>query len=277
MFDIESKWDQRKEGIILAEELLYLHFGRQCPGTFFSEQASRAAELLQLPYREVDISQRPDLAERYNLFLPGAVVIGEFRLDFPGQAEEMVESYRRQGPLLGKHDYQAMPPGQVERVEELRAQNCACAFRSCLRQLTADQGQRKAEWLGKVIDDGFAGLIGWQGDEVVGFVELLPETAIPYPLGVKRSQYGFITCLYSPIDWGLQNDYRTSLLTHLFVHAKEHGYRGLSVIAGLETPYPNGPIAVFDQLGFQRVKYMGKVMLRYRWEDAWLLQKQLED
>lgn len=259
----------------MAQELLYLYFGRQCPGTFLAEQASRVADLLQLQLRSVDVSALPELAEQYNLFYPGAVFIDGFQLVY-GSAEQMVESYQRRGPLPGEQKYEAKPQGEVERVEMLHASNCACAFRSCLRKLSDSQEQQRAEWLRTVAGSNFAGLVGWQGEQVVGFVEVLPETAIPYPLGVKRSEYGFITCLYSPIEWGLDKDYRASLLEHLFCHAREQGYHGLSVISGVETPYPNGPIAVFEQLGFERVKPMGRVLLRHKWEDAWLLHKQLE-
>lgn len=105
----------------------------------------------------------------------------------------------------------------------------------------------------------------------------MPETLIPYPLGAKQDDCLFITCLYSPIEWGLEQDYRESLLQHLLVEAKAHGYRGISVISGVETPYPNGPIAVFQQLGFKRVRLMGQALLWHKWESAWLLRQQLSD
>lgn len=262
----------------MAEELLYLHFGRQCPGDYFAEQARRAAELLQLPFRSVDVTGQPDLASRHNLFCPGALYVGDIQLIFPGPAEVMVESYRRGGgPLPGEQEYQAKPAGRVDRVEILRADNCGCAFRSCLRRLSDQQERQKAEWLRQLTGGDFAGLIGWQGNEVVAFAEVLPETAVPYPLEEKRADYGFVTCLYSPIEWGLDRDYRGSLLEQLFTHARDQGYRGLSVISGVETPYPNGPLAIFEQLGFQRTRRMGGVLLRHKWEEAWLMQRALGD
>ncbi len=259
---------------MLAKELIYLHFGRQCPGSFLAEQAKRAANMLQVPLRDIDASERPDLAEHYNLFYPGAVFMEDVPLVY-GSAAQMVESYLRRGPLPGVQHYEAKPLGQVERVEILHAGNCGCAFGSCLPSLSDSQSRQKAEWLRTMANSGFAGLIGWQGEQVVGFVEVLPETAIPYSLGVKRPEYGFITCLYSPIEWGLDKDYRVSLLEHLFSHAMQQGYHGLSVVSGVETPYPNGPMAVFEHLGFDRVKQMGRVLLKHKWEEAWLMQKQL--
>lgn len=260
----------------MARELLYLHFGRQCPGTYFGEKASQAAELLQLPFRSVDISERPDLAEQHNIFVPGAVVIDDFQLTFPGSAEQMAESYRLRGPLPGEQEYEPKPPGEVDRVELLCAESCGRAFGCCLPRLTEEQAQQKAAWLGATQGaDGFTGLVGYASERVVGFVEALPETLIPYPIGERQQHRLFITCLYSPIEWGLETDYRESLLRHLLIQAKQHGYSGISVISGVETPYPNGPLAVFEHLGFERVREMGRILLRHKWEDAWLLQRRL--
>lgn len=258
----------------MAEELLYLHFGRQCPGTYFEEKASQAAELLQLPFRSVDISDRPDLAAQHNVFVPGAVVIGDFQLTFPGSPEQMAESYRLRGPLPGTQEYDPKPAGEVERVEVLNAGSCGRAFACCLPRLTDEQAQRKAAWLTATQGhDGFSGLVGYAGERAVGFVEALPEVLIPYPIGERRHDRLFITCLYSPIEWGLAQDYRESLLRHLLNQAGERGFAGVSVISGVETPYPNGPLAVFERLGFERVQEMGRILLRHKWEDAWLLQR----
>lgn len=261
----------------MTKELLYLHFGRQCPGTYFGEKASQAAELLKLPFRSVDISDRPDLAEQHNVFVPGAVVIGDFQLTFPGSPQQMAESYRLRGPLPGKQEYDPKPVGEVERVEVLNSRSCGPAFGCCLPSLTDEQARQKAAWLTITQGvDGFAGLIGYATDRVVGFVEGLPETLIPYPIGERRRDCLFITCLYSPIEWGLEQDYRESLLRHLLIQAKEHGFAAISVVSGVETPYPNGPIGVFERLGFTRVKEMGRILLRHKWEDAWLLERRFE-
>jgi len=262
-------------GTRVAKEVLYLHFGRQCPGTFLAEQARKTAEVLQIPYRQVDISERPDLAEKCNLFIPGTVFIDDVRVVY-GTSEQMLESYRLRGPIPGTQSYEPKPGGQVERVEHLTDKTCGVAFRSCIPSLTNEQEQRKTTWLGSEVEHkGFTGILGWSGEEVVGFVEALPEKLIPYPIGQKSSDSLFITCLYSPIEWGLDRDYRVSLLQQLSLEAVKQGYTSISVISGKDTPYPNGPMTVFDESGFVIVKKMGMVLLRHHWEEAWLMRKSL--
>ncbi|MGE5654295.1 MAG: hypothetical protein ACM3ZQ_08580, partial [Bacillota bacterium] len=150
------------------------------------------------------------------------------------------------------------------------------AFGCCIPGIGAELCSAKANWLRQHgASTGFCGLIGYAADQAVGFAEILPETMIPYPLGEKSAQRAFITCLYSPNEWGLKLDYRVSLIRALMGELPKHGYHELSIICGTETPYPNGPEGILLPLGFTRVKTMGKALLRHKWEEAWLLRKQL--
>ncbi len=256
----------------MAKELLYLYFGQQCPGAYMGEQARLAAELLELPYRAVDISDRPDLCEQYSLFFPGTIVIDDFQLVYPGKPEQIAESYRRRGPIPGQQHYQPMPAGEVEQVEPLIPGTAGKAFRICIPSLGCADVEQKTSWLQKYPKaNQFAGLIGYAGGRPAGFVEVLPETAIPYAIGEKHDNRAFITCLYSPIEWGLDRDYRASLVGRLLNELKGRGYEAVSVISGVETPYPNGPECVLSPLGFKRVRQMGSATLRHKQEAAWLL------
>ena len=257
----------------MPQEVLYLHFGSQCPGFYMGLQAKKAAHLLGYEYREHDISARPDLAEKYNLFCTGTIVIGDFQLHYPGKPEQIVESYRTRSALPGEQAYEALPYDDVDETTPLTPETAGLAFSLCIPHLTDALVCRKREWLAKYPQAReFAGLIGFKDGKPVGFVEVLPETAIPYSIGEKRTDRAFITCLYSPSEWGLDYDYRPSLLENLSLQLKDRGYRGLSVISGLETPYPNGPEQVFKASGFERVKLIGKALLRHKWEEAWLMQ-----
>lgn len=261
----------------LVKELLYLYFGQQCPSIYMGEQASKAAELLGIPFRTMDISERPDLAEDYNLFFPGTIVIDDFQLVYPGKPEQIAESYRRRGPIPGQQHYQPMPAGQVDELEYLLPGTAGKAFTICIPALGCACAASKTAWLQKYTKASkFAGLIGYAGSKPVGFVEVLPETAIPYPIGDKQDSRAFITCLYSPIEWGLDHDYRASLVQRLLPELRQHGYKAVSVISGVESPYPNGPEHILQPLGFERVKKMGTATLRHKQEEAWLLRHNLD-
>ncbi len=260
----------------MTKEVLYLYFGRQCPGYYMGLQARKAAGLLGYAYRELDISERPDLAQQYNLFCPGTISIDDFQLHYPGRPEEIVESYRTRSTLPGKQAYAALPYDEVDVTRPLIPATAGLAFRICMPNLTDSQFISKQEWLARYPQAReFAGLIGFKEGEPVGFVEVLPEAAIPYPLADKRSDRAFITCVYSPNEWGLERDYRPSLLRSLGTELRNRGYSGLSVISGVETPYPNGPEPVFLASGFERVQPMGKALLRHKYEETWLMRLDL--
>jgi len=260
----------------MDNEVVYFYFGKQCPGYYMGLQAQKAADLLSYTYKEIDISDRPDLATKYNLFCPGTIVIEDFQLHYPGKPEQIIESYRTRSPLPGKHVYEALPLDEVDEIRPLVPDTAGFAFRICVPNLTDEQIHCKQEWLANYPQAReFAGLIGYKKGRPVGFVEVLPETAIPYPIGEKLADRAFITCVYSPNEWGLEYDYRPSLLKHLSSELKSRGFCGLSVISGLETPYPNGPEPLLSAIGFKRVKHMGKTLLRHKWEEAWLMRLDL--
>jgi len=259
----------------MTKEVLYLHFGHQCPGTaYMGEQARKLAELLGMSYRGVDIGRDPTLAEKHNVFFPGTIVIDDFQLVYPGRPEQMAESYRRREPLPGKTSYEPRPQASIERVETLSQCTAGNAFTCCIPSLSQVAMNSKLKWMSET-GTHFRGLVGYASGCVVGFVEVLPETAVPYPIGEKSPDRAFITCLYSPIEFGLEFDYRQSLVAELLKVLPQHGYSGVSIVSGVNTPYPNGPETVLKPLGFVRTKLMGKALLRHSREEAWLLRKQL--
>lgn len=256
----------------MPKQVSYFYFGRQCPGFYMGEQARKAADLLGYEYGELDISHRPDIAEQHNLFCAGTIVIDSFHLHFPGRPEQIVESYLAQGPLSGKHNYAPLPSEEVDDTLPLTPDTLLQAFGLCIPSLTDDQLNFKREWLDNYPQtQQFGGLIGFKGSTPVAFAEVLRETQIPYPLGEKRPNHAFITCVYSPNEWGLERDYRPSLLKRLVTELKRRGYTALSVISGLDLPYPNGPETIFTSCGFDRVKLMGPILLRHSWDEAWLM------
>ena len=220
-------------------------------------------------YAEVDITHRADLAQELNLFFPGTIICDDVKLVYPGKPELMAASIRTKQPNPGSMYYTPLPQGQVQRIVPLSLSTAAQVFKTCLPHTATDCFVRKERWL-EQFDRGFYGYAGYVDDAIVAFAEILPEDAIPYPLPGKSSERGFITCLYSPNEHGLKLDYRQDLL-RLALADPANPYREISIIAGIETPYPNGPEAVLLSAGFSRVKYMGPAMLSRKWEDAYLM------
>lgn len=176
---------------------------------YLARQAQGAAQLLGLGYRAIDITHNPTVAAERNLFFPGTIAIDDFQLVYPGTPEQIAESYRHRGPLPGQQSYTQRPQGKVERLVAFSAANPELAFSLCQRNLTPELICTKREWLTQFAKARvFAGAVGYSGDAPVAYAEILPETAIPYPIGEKRADRAFITCLYSPNEWGLVEDYR---------------------------------------------------------------------
>lgn len=259
----------------MTGQVSYFYFGRQCPGFAMGEHARQAAELLGFAYRETDISHRPDLAEEHGLFCAGTVVIDGFHIHFPGRPEQLVASFKARGPLPGTHSYTSLPQGELDGTVPLTSDTVSTAFSLCIPGLSDSQVDCKQHWLRQYPEvSSFSGLIGTISGRPVAFVEVLPETRIPYPLGDKRSERAFITCVYSPNEWGLELDYRVSLLNHLIDELRLRGFAGVSVISGLTLPYPNGPEPLFTACGFSPVKSTGQILLRHGRDEAWLFRRQ---
>ncbi len=62
------------------------------------------------------------------------------------------------------------------------------------------------------------------------------------------------------------------LLKKLLNSPVKNGYESISIIAGEETPYPNGPVDFLERTGFNKGQYLDKIFLRYKWEQIYFME-----
>lgn len=240
----------------------YLHFGCQCPGNAMETGGREAAEILGLDYRCIDVTRDQDFARRHGMFFPGMLVYGDLKLVFPGSGVQLAESIRLGGPIPGRQEYRQLPELNPDRVEILGAHNLGDIRGLCIPENLALHWCRKESWLSAFYLPCL-GIIAYKNGQAVAVMETLPRDRVPYPL--PDYQGLFITCLYGRHD--AKADFRRGLIMDGLPLLKELGFSGIGVVAGRETPYPNGPVDLFTRAGFQEQKKLGSVILRHRWEE----------
>ncbi len=257
------------------EDVLYLHYGAQCPGyRYMGEQGQKLAAVLGRPCRWIDVAKRPEYAERHSMFFPGMIVIDDFSLVYPGRVNQMLDSYRRRGPIPGETDWAVKPLVEPDEILPLVPGGADEAASICIKG--ASRVEDKKNWLTKEARElagGEVGYLGRVGGQAVAAVEFVREDRVPYPLPRRSEGSIFVTCLYS--DASAAGDYRLALLRALKGRARDLGYRGISAVTGIETPYPNGPWPTFEAAGFRRGPFLGRALLRHRREDMYLVQLDL--
>ncbi len=248
-------------------------WGERCLwNTFMIEQGREVAEKLKLPFKGIDIGLNPEEAEKNKIYFPGIIEINGFKMAYPGKARELLVSYRKKGPLPGEMVTKKLPVGAPERVETIsgKVKKVAgfCGLENGMKNI-----DKKEKELEENIPWGLnaSGFIAFNGKEPVGVVEFILESRCPYPLPAKRDKNLFVTCIYGSSKEGI--DYRKYLIKHLVLKARERGYQGLSVIAGEETPYPNGPMEFFQEEGFESRVFLGRFLLRNKWEKIYFMEK----
>ena len=255
----------------MQKDVLYLHYGAQCPGyRYMGEQGQNLAAVLGRPYRWIDVARRPEYAERHSMFFPGMIVIDDFSLVYPGRVDQMLDSYRRRGPIPGEMHWVAKPQVEPDEILPLVPGRADEAASICIKGTSCVQD--KKNWLrieARELVGGEVGYLGRVGGRAVAAVEFVREDRVPYPLGRRSEGSIFVTCLYGVAS--APEDYRLALLMALKGRARDLGYRRIRAVTGNETPYPNGPWPTFEAAGFQRGPFLGRALLRHRHEDMYLV------
>lgn len=231
------------------------------------EQAREVARQLGVVYRDIDVSQDPEVARRHRQFFPGMIIMDQFSLTYPGSPEQIIESFKRQGPLPGQMNWRPLQPKSVEQIVPLTLTNAHDAAQVCMGSGRGPESCAKQAWLAhyaSIVPGGVLGYLGHDAGRPVSGVEFLPEELIPYPIPIQRPDWAFITCIYGHEH---DHDYRGDLIAHLKAELPKLGYQGISVVAGMETPYPNGPLSFFTAHGFQPGSSLGRALLRHKWEE----------
>lgn len=240
----------------------YLHFGYQCPGSALEAGGREAAEILGLDFTCIDVTKNPDPARRHGMFFPAMLVCGDLKLVFPGSGHQLEESIRNCGPIPGRQEYRQLPEINPDQVEILGPHNLGDIRGLCIPENLVRHWCSKESWL-RAFDLSCMGIIAYKNGQPVAVMETLPRDRVPYPL--PDYQGLFITCLYGRHD--AETDYRRGLIMDGLPLLKGLGFSGIGVVAGQDTPYPNGPVDLFTRAGFREQKKLGRVILRHRWEE----------
>ncbi|MFQ6088799.1 MAG: hypothetical protein ACE5K0_07865 [Candidatus Methanofastidiosia archaeon] len=73
-------------------KILVLHFGGQCPWHEWQiEEVKKASEVLGCSYSVIDVEEEPELAEKYKMFFPFMMVIGDKRVFSPTKSEDIIK------------------------------------------------------------------------------------------------------------------------------------------------------------------------------------------
>ncbi len=244
----------------------YLHFGYQCPGKDYMAQGAReAAAALERQYLEVgvDVMEKPGYAERYNSFYPGLVVIDEMRCAWPAKGEELLYIYKTGEALAGEYAPANLEVAEPQEVVALTPELGGAAACIC----NPSGSQQKAAWFQSMADRGAGSTLGFlalDNGQPVAAVEFLPGNLIPYPYTDKHASDLIITCLYSDTK---TKDYRPALVRKMIAEAPGLGFQRIRAAAGLETPYPNGPVSFFEGFGFETGAHLDTMMLKKRWDE----------
>ncbi|MFX1251872.1 MAG: hypothetical protein ACFFCZ_09710 [Promethearchaeota archaeon] len=256
---------------------LFLHNGGQCPWhLWMMDQVNEAANTLNGTVRIVDITQEPEIATRYRVFSPLMTVINhKLRIPAPISANELVKIATEGVTENQTISKPIKPPGTAKKVSPLTVENIIDTCQLCNYD-TVQAHKAKQEWADRTkrtLQDEFLGFTAYEGKQLVGVVEFLPASVVPYPLPDKSPTIAFITCVYSIEESKL--DYRGQVLEHLIEYLKAQDYKKVQVIAGRRTAYPNGPVSLFFRNGFKEVTEIDSIILKTRKEELVLMEKGL--
>ncbi|MFP4661497.1 MAG: hypothetical protein ACLFPF_04830 [Halanaerobiales bacterium] len=268
----------------MEKTVIYYHLNHQCFGTrYFGQYASEFAKMIGYKYREYLLNENDifkttnkdrvneDKINENKIYFPDTLIVDDIKIVYPGTAEELFVLYNLRDPLHGGEKYKQLPLRKPDFIRPINEDISGIAD-ICSVGMNKNNFQQRIKWLkeqGKLTNQ-LSGFIAYRRDKLVALVEFIREDKCIYPLPEKREDFLFITCLYNfP---GLYYEYRPFLFKNLLEFASENKYKGVSVIAGLNTTSPNGPVCFFSDLDFQGRVYLDRVLMRYYWEDLFFLE-----
>jgi hypothetical protein len=145
----------------------------------------------------------------------------------------------------------------------------ACTF--CMADTEAQAIQSKRQWALRY-GEAVLGYLAYEGESMVGGIEFLCASRVPFPLPDRQPTTAFITCLYSTED---AQDYRAQLLEYLLTQLSGSSYQRVQVVAGRHLAYPNGPEPIFSAQGFREVAILDRVVLNEGEDTLVLMERRL--
>lgn len=210
------------------------------------------------------------------MFFPFMTVIDErLRVPSPTRAEVLVRMANQTRELKPTAPMAYGRRPDVCEVHALTPDNVKATIPLCIAGVEPIADREKARWAREALRKSrgvLLGFIAFKDGKAKGAVEYLPSHMVPYPLPQKDPSIAFITCIYPTEP---DSNYKSPVLEKLLDHLKVEGYRRLQVIAGRRTPFPNGPVAFFQEHGFSELGELDRIGLAEGEEELILMERKL--
>lgn len=275
------------------DQIAFMRLGHQCPfAGWFREQARGLATGLKLPFADIDLTGRPDIAAELGAYCPMQVAApGGVLLAAPRPTEVLRQNLSGVGMAEGELSPQPRPPGGMALdVNAYRPGDSAwpaavaATGRVCLGESTAaargaEALADKRRWLEDLKrPEGPDPVIFLAGtpEEATAFCEFIPVWAAHVPLPAATPNELFLTCLHAGTNPGPAGDVRASLLEQALKGLEAaspplQGAGGCWAVVGRRGPYPNGPLDMFLDAGFSKSADLGQIVLPGRGRDELIL------
>ena len=254
------------------EVMSVYYFGGQCPWNSWAiGEAKKAAGELGMAVRELDISHG---TADIDLYFPFTIALEELKIAGPVPAKRLVEIIQSRGNLGFIELYKAAPNGSCTSVIPYTQGTFTDACGICTNGSYFGLEEKKG-WISKLDlqHTPLVGAVGYSGDKPVAFCEAIPSLESSYAIAAE-SETAFITCIYNGMSE--EFDYRADLFGFLFRELKYLGYSKVNVLAGIRSPFPNGPEQFFREHGFERIrKIPGTVVFQSGADEIVLLSKEI--
>lgn len=256
----------------MLKYVYYYQLIQQCFGTsYFGDNAAELAELLNLEIQEFTIQKESRLIRTNKLFYSDTIIIDDLKIIYPGSAEELYILYNLKEPLAGGEKYKQFALDKPDIIRPINFEFsyykdiCSTGLRWCNLDKRVELMKKRSSQTG-----GINGFIAYKEDVPVALIEFISEKDCIYPLPDKRRDFLFINCLYNFPS--ILYDYRPFLLKETFRFASKYHFKGFTVISGLNSSIPNGPVQFFEAMEFRKIRRLDRVLTQHYWEDILLMQ-----
>lgn len=237
----------------MSKQLLFLHFGMQCP---YHEHLITRLKAISAEtgagLETIDFAGRPDICRVHRIFSPTLLLVnGRYRWNGPFDEETVLQ-------MLDDHPPERKPYAVIDGLEEFRGDlvpydstTAALAAHACFLRNEPGLCAAKAAWAKAILERTGLPHLGYlhlDEGHCIGGAEYLPIGEVPYPIPGPRAGDAFITCSYLS---NAERDCKAYPLARLLESLRELSFKRALVIASRDVAFPNGLKDWFERRGFR--------------------------
>jgi hypothetical protein len=223
----------------------FYYWGYQCPIIYEMIKFLKSLKSSFYEIKLFDISNDFETAKRMKMFFPFLTVFDNtirYRSPLFFAAEEIKKGIiPKEKPYIPKISFEKMEGN----IKKLNSESIKEVLKCCTMTGCEEACEKKAEFL-KGIEGDFFGYIHFQNNKIVGGVEFIPSTAVPYDIP-KNSDTAFLSCLYNS---STEKDVRIYPLEKLEKELSKK-YKEVIAITDEESVFPNGNLKWFIKNGYK--------------------------